>query len=72
MEQTIYGLFKRAFVNEEGKMTDEVRITYHADINELYWFKGKHNYTDEDYFICEIIMDNGEWVQVEGTYDYYN
>jgi hypothetical protein len=72
MKQTIYGLYKRAFVNEEGQMTDEIKMTHHTDINEIYWFKGKHNYTDEDYFICEIEEVNGEWQQIEGTYEYYN
>ena len=47
--QKIYGLFKRSLVDKEGKMTDEILMTYHTDINEIYLFKGKHNYTDEDY-----------------------
>jgi hypothetical protein len=72
MKQTIYALFKRASVDEQGKITDEIRMTYHSDINEIYWFKGKHNYNNEDYFICEIEKVNGKWQQVEGTYELYN
>jgi len=67
MKTIYYALIKRAFVNEEGQMTDEIRITYHTDINEIYWFKGKHNYNDEDYYICELVEEYGELVYVENS-----
>ena len=56
--EKIFGLYKNSFVDEEGQMTDEVLITKSSDINEIYWFKGKYNYCDEDYSIYEIEEEN--------------
>lgn len=65
------GLFKNAEVDEEGNMTDEVRMTYHQDISEIHRFKGKYNYTDEDYFICDLELHYGDLVEVEGSRNDY-
>lgn len=71
MENTVYGLYKKSFVDENGNMTEEKLITYHNDINEIWWFKGKYNYCNEDYFICEIEKFGNEWQQIDGTnHDY--
>lgn len=68
MSETRYVLMKRSVVDEEGNMTDEGLMTSHQDINELYWFKGKHDYSDEDYVIYQQEKDDlGDWVEIEHT-----
>lgn len=63
----MYGLYTRGYVHEDGTIEEESLVTRHPGLDEIYWFRGKHNYGVDTHFICEIEFDGLYWTQIEGT-----
>lgn len=63
-----YALIKRGFIKEDESTVDSSLMTFHTDLNEIYWFKGKHNYCSDYYYIVEIERDTEDtYIEIEHT-----